>query len=648
MNNSIKKDPNHSEHKIYRMILGVVVLTLVLIASTVSFYGFNRSMYRTVSDENMKTVEELSEYVIRMFQIKVDECFSVLETSERFIDENSEIFDETIMERLKQVKNDFGFSAIGVVDLNGNAKNTEGVSRNIQDWEFFHQVLEGERFVSDVFDGEESEESNVLVAVPLHIGGKIQGAIYARYPVERMVHELYFGSSYSRYFQIIDSQGYYISQSNNKNALAKGSLVWDELELYTYSDGVTAETIRKQVESGGKGSFFLRYGDEGRYVSYEPLGINNWYVFSVVTEEEVSSLTSDVRGISLELLVRIVLCMVVLCLLAFYYIKRIYQIVREKNQELQLNNRMFHLALKRTNDILFEIDLSKKEVTFHSGMFENGQRIYRLDQISPQVLLETERIQQSCYEQYNEFYKSILLQQEHAPVIVQLKLFAGYNWFKVVLLDFSEKNKNPHVVGMLENYDDQKMKDLEIERRRKEAINLSKKSKRDFLTNLYNREALQRGINDYLQNSTDFADIQAFFILDLDHFKEVNDTMGHGMGDQVLKDVAEILRNQFRKEDMIGRLGGDEFVVLLKNVDTEESVCQLASQLNKALEKTYEQGGYKVTISASIGIALAYQDGITFEELYEKADLALYEVKHGQRNGYKIYEEKLDSNEEIK
>ena len=116
--------------------------------------------------------------------------------------------------------------------------------------------------------------------------------------------------------------------------------------------------------------------------------------------------------------------------------------------------------------------------------------------------------------------------------------------------------------------------------------------------------------------------------------------------EQALKDIAEILRHHFRKEDMIGRLGGDEFVVLLKNVDTEESVCQLASQLNQALEKTYAQGGYSVTISASIGIALAYEDGITFEELYEKADLALYEVKRGQRNGYKIYTQALEDTED--
>ena len=642
----MKEDKNYLKKRTMRMILGIVVLSLVLVASITSFYGFNSNMYRLVSNENLKTVEELSQYVTRVLEIKVEECFSVLEASERFIDEHQEGFDETVLERLDQVKNDFGFSAIGVVDLYGNARTTTAQTANIEDKEFFQNVLKGERYVSDVFDGEEMHESQILVAVPLHINGEIQGAIYGRYPVSQMIQELYFENTSSRYFQIIDGQGEYISLSNNEHALATGDSFWGEMGLYTYEDGVTVDSIREQVEKGGSGSFYFEYGKEGRYVSYEPLGINNWYVFSVVTQEEVSNFVSDVNQISFKLLIQMTLCICVIFWLAFYYIKRIYQIVREKNEALEINNRMFHLALKRTNDILFEVDLNRKEVIFHSGMFEGGYKKYRLDQISPQVLLQTERIQQECYEQYSEFYKSLLLQKEHAPVIAQLRLFAGYNWFKILLLDLGKKKEFPHIVGMLENYDDQKMKDMEIERRRKEAINLSKKSKRDFLTNLYNREALQRGINEYLQNSTDFTGIQAFLILDLDHFNEVKDTMGHGTGDQVLKDVAEILRHQFRKEDMIGRLGGDEFVVLLKNVDTEESVCQLASQLNQALEKTYAQGGYSVTISASIGIALAYEDGITFEELYEKADLALYEVKRGQRNGYKIYTQALEDTED--
>lgn len=642
----MKEDKVYSKRRIMRMLLGVVVLSLVLVASIISFYGFNSSMYRLVSNENLKMVEELSQYVTRVLEIKVEECFSVLQASQCLIDSNEELFDETTLERLDQVKTNFGFSAIGVVDLYGNALTTTGQTANIEDQEFFQNILKGERYISDVFAGEEMQESQILVALPLHFDGKIQGAIYGRYPVEQMMQERYFENTSSRYFQIIDSQGEFISLSHNKHALSTGNSFWDELRRYTYEDGVTVDSIREQVQKGGSGSYYFEYGKEGRYVSYEPLGINNWYIFSVVTQEEVSNLVSNVNQISFKLLIQMALCGCVVFWLAFYYVKRIYQIVREKNEALEINNRMFHLALKRTNDILFEVDLNKKEVVFHSGMFDGGCKKYRLDQISPQVLLQTERIQQECYEDYSEFYKALLLQKEHAPVIVHLRLFAGYNWFKVLLLDLGEKKEFPHIVGMLENYDDQKMKDMEIERRRKEAINLSKKSKRDFLTNLYNREALQRGINEYLQNSTDFTGIQAFLILDLDHFKEVNDTMGHGTGDQVLKDVAEILRYQFRKEDMIGRLGGDEFIVLLKNVDTEESVCQLASQLNKALEKTYSQGGYSVTVSASIGIALAYEDGITFEELYEKADIALYEVKRGQRNGYKIYAQALEDTEE--
>lgn len=131
--------------------------------------------------------------------------------------------------------------------------------------------------------------------------------------------------------------------------------------------------------------------------------------------------------------------------------------------------------------------------------------------------------------------------------------------------------------------------------------------------------------------------MQAFLILDLDHFKEINDTMGHTKGDEVLRDVADALRHQFRRDDLIARLGGDEFVILLKHLDSDAVIEKLTGALGQALRKTYTQGETSLSISASIGVARAPIDGTTFAELYPKADAALYAVKRRGKDSFQIY-----------
>lgn len=210
-----------------------------------------------------------------------------------------------------------------------------------------------------------------------------------------------------------------------------------------------------------------------------------------------------------------------------------------------------------------------------------------------------------------------------------------YFQIKVMLLDVYRLGADTRVVGVLENYEEQKQKDMEIERRRQQAIHLSRRSQHDFLTGLFNRETLEEWVGLYLGSEPER--MQAFLILELDHFKEINDTMGHTKGDEVLRDVAGALRHQFRRDDLIARLGGDEFVILLKHLDSDAVIEKLTGALGQALRRTYTQGETSLSISASIGVARAPVDGSTFAELYPKADAALYAVKRRGKDSFQIY-----------
>lgn len=126
-------------------------------------------------------------------------------------------------------------------------------------------------------------------------------------------------------------------------------------------------------------------------------------------------------------------------------------------------------------------------------------------------------------------------------------------------------------------------------------------------------------------------------IIDVDHFKEVNDRYGHIIGDEVLRNFGNLLREYFREGDVIGRIGGDEFVVLMRRVEQKESAVARIETLVKKMEgcRFAEMNGENVTIS--VGISFAPECGNSYMDLYKAADMALYETKQAGRNGYHIY-----------
>lgn len=172
-----------------------------------------------------------------------------------------------------------------------------------------------------------------------------------------------------------------------------------------------------------------------------------------------------------------------------------------------------------------------------------------------------------------------------------------------------------------------------IRQKRKEE-RMRDQMQRDPMTGLYNKVATQEISRRLLEENPDRQ--FAFFILDIDNFKQVNDQCGHTVGDEAIVRFATLLFSRFRDSDIVGRIGGDEFAVFLA-VPDRGWVERKAADLVSALHTVSTSGWYTYKLSASIGIALSPDDGTTFEALYKKADAALYEVKQRGRNGFQIY-----------
>lgn len=166
----------------------------------------------------------------------------------------------------------------------------------------------------------------------------------------------------------------------------------------------------------------------------------------------------------------------------------------------------------------------------------------------------------------------------------------------------------------------------------------------DYLTGIPNRRMFNDLASAELKRARRSKYIYALLFFDLDRFKLVNDTLGHAVGDLLLKAVAQRLRENLRDYDLVARLGGDEFVVLLSEIKTEASVAQLAAELVQELSRVYpDLNGHDVETSPSIGIALYPRDGQTIEELLTHADRAMYDAKAEGRGRFSFYDASLNA-----
>jgi diguanylate cyclase (GGDEF)-like protein len=157
----------------------------------------------------------------------------------------------------------------------------------------------------------------------------------------------------------------------------------------------------------------------------------------------------------------------------------------------------------------------------------------------------------------------------------------------------------------------------------------------DALTQLHNRETFYNNVSVFLLHNRVPGQIHAFMMLDIDYFKQVNDTFGHSMGDDILKQCASALSRIFRRSDEVARMGGDEFTVFCPNVGTEELVKQKADQIKETFFRIKPHPD-SPGVTTSAGIVMLGDEPIAYEELFSRADNVLYQVKMGGRNGYKI------------
>ena len=303
------------------------------------------------------------------------------------------------------------------------------------------------------------------------------------------------------------------------------------------------------------------------------------------------------------------------------------ELLLQTNQKLEESLSLLVATLEATADGILVVDDRERVIRYnqkflHLWGFEDTGSILQRDQI-----IELALQQLSTSHNHDPKSKEAFLNYKNHSLIE----------FKngTVLECYSQQQKLQSSINTVWSFRD-------VTERQKAQKTITHQAFHDALTGLANRSSFDRKLALALKESCQTQTKLAVLFFDLDHFKTINDTLGHAVGDVLLQKVAERLVNCIREGDTIARWGGDEFTILLPHINSIEDVTAIAERILKALQSPFALEDYHLHVTTSIGIAIYPDCGVDSETLLKNADAALYKAKERQNN-YQYYDRTINS-----
>lgn len=378
---------------------------------------------------------------------------------------------------------------------------------------------------------------------------------------------------------------------------------------------------------------FWHDGKEGRvYLGSHYIPSLSWYL---LVENDTSPQTQQMQRKLAEgaLIVALVVLGVTLAIsyIIHTYNRRIVELTRSSEQS---RRSIFQEATEQLFENIYELD-----ITHNRAANLETQRYFESLGVPPgtpyneaQKIVAEKQIREDFRQGYIDTFapEHVIDTYRRGEESLQYDFMIStdgehYYWMRIVAqIVLWKEDQSIHMFTYRQNIDTMK-------RQEKQVLD---QIQRDPMTGLLNKTATQAQIQQLLEGGG--QQLRAFFIVDIDDFKQVNDRFGHAVGDRVILHFAQSLKGAFREEDVVGRIGGDEFAVFLALPD-RATAEQKAREILKTLNRPLSLDEGVCPLSASIGIALAPADGRDFGSLYRHADTALYTVKQQGKGGFALY-----------
>lgn len=629
---------------VVKNIYGILLVPcFIALAAFVSLLVFSAAITRLTEENTFSTLVDSTEQQVMLFNVSIEGQIRMLTTlADNISVEISKVGDlKEIIPRLEMMKYSSNFLNVGVFGRDGRGYLSTGDRVDVSGRDYFQKSMLYQTVVEKVDSGLVAKKPRFIISVPIINGNSVDGVLFGSYDFSRFKSiakiDVFDVSSYSF---IVDEDGRVVIGTDNRNFLLDNEMLSGTkhmdnfLELLRNSrlDRIdTFEGFMKNFKSEHGGMFGYSFRGNRRYAVYQPLGVNGWYLFNVIDAAVVDGQKNRILHLAYMIIGMVVLC-------SALFIVYIYKLNAKKNRELMMeeerlrqSEELYRIAANLSDAVLVVVDIANDTVRYNKNFEEKfGYKprfftSHELDEHFLSQVFEEDR------EMVRRYMTDIDCGDRQYALDFRAKNPAGeFFWIRVEFVKlFDSYGKLQRVICRLTNIDEEK----------RSLQQLRTMADSDALTGMLNRKAAVERMESFLDGEG-ASGIHAFFIIDIDNFKEINDRFGHIEGDRVLTALAGDMLHFFRDSDIVGRLGGDEFIVLLKDVRSPETAAAKASAFCEHAKRIKELHKLESYVSVSIGVSVAMDGAKGFQLLYREADEALYKVKADGKGGCALYEDK--------
>lgn len=561
---------------------------------------------------------------------------SFLETEPLFTDDK--IFRDTMREYLNTYREMYQYDSVFLVSADtGRYYNFDGYDRTLEEGDpentWFYEFLEQSGNYEIVIDNDQAgfADNEVTIFINCRItdsAGRTIGVVGVGFRADMLQQLL------KQYEKEYGLRTFLIDQSGKIAVAADRTRFEGESDFFEQSSFPELRDTLLQEGKEKQGFWYNNSSMENGYVSSQYVENLGWYL---IVDHDTTQLMQILSN-------RIYKNMIIFVFVVVVILYTITNVIRKYNARIieltvlaeKEHRTVYQEAAEQLYEKIYEVDIThdrpadEAAVQYFVGLGVPPNLPYgeMLQIIAEKQIKEEYRkgyIDMFSPENIKTAYKDGVENLRYDFIIMEAG--GGYSWKRIIAhLFFWEEDQSLRMLIYRENIDSQMKRELY----------LHEQMKKDTLTGILNKSAAQEGIRDIIAARADTR--FAFFMLDIDCFKGINDSLGHAVGDAVLIEFAKMLKSQFRENDIVGRVGGDEFAVFVPMADVD-TVRRKAGLLIDVIHNPLQVEGHIQKISTSIGVALFPQDAGSFEELYKKADYALYAAKKRGKDNYVLYQD---------
>ena len=590
----------------------------------IAFIGINRQVTSEIRAGNYQTLMDAARYQ----QTAIERYAHLVKTRAKLIaDHESSSGANALVDALQlELERDAKNVKVGFADIAGNVLYGKYSSTKVSSEDWFIRSMKGETLLTEINKGADTNQQNMIVSTRACTVGGADGVLFAVLDGQNISGLLETHAYDDEAFSVVcDSMGIVVFSELKPGIITRNGNVFQWVNDNTLEKGIKLSQLKDQIREGN--SIQYRFSCQGNwyYAASEKVDSFNWYVLSIVPSSAADIVQRQVSSYLMGMLFIMLLVGIAMTTQAYMHEQSTIQKLERDKDLLRQSAERYQLITQLSNEVFFQIDLDTGRISFNDSfdaMFGMPPPVCSVDEMERCTHLVHEQDRSKFISMINRLRAGDTVAKEEVRMINSSGIM---RWKRFEIFSvFDHGGKTAQIVGKI----------ADIHRQKQSMQRLIRQADSEPLTGLLNRGAFERNVKGFLTGEG-LGGRHALLIMDFDNFKEVNDTLGHTVGDDLLVSFAVGMKRLFRSGDYLSRIGGDEYMVFLKNIYEDADALEKAESLRLEIAKLGKK--INIGVSLSVGIAIYTRDGNTFEKLYQAADEALYQVKRNGKNNSSFY-----------